>query len=405
MTRVTGTTELQALARRLAALDPDQRRRVEEELARRGVDLPAAVLTESTASRASFSVYFFSSAEKAGRDRYRLLLAAADIADRRGFEAVWTPERHFHTFGGPYPAPSVLAAALATRTERVALRAGSVVLPLHDPIRVAEEWSVVDNLSGGRAGISVASGFHPVDFVLAPDRFAGRREVLVDHLDVVHRLWRGEAVPARTGVGEEELIRIYPRPVQPTLPTWLTASGENDRSFELAGRLGVNVLTALLNQNVDQLARRIALYRTTLAEHGHDPDAHRVTVMIHTFVGDSDDDVRETVRQPLYQYLSTHLDLARSLAASLSDTEDLGDYAEHEDALLEFGFERYVEHASLIGTPRRCADMVRRLEAVGVDEIAALLDFGVDDDLVLTSLERLAGLRDELSRVDGERSG
>lgn len=393
---MTGS-DLEALAGRLGALSPAQRRQVEQELARRGVRVPAELYGKDTGRRASFSVYFFSSEENTGRGGYGLLLDAADLADRRGFEAVWTPERHFHSFGAPYPAPAVLAAALATRTERVGLRAGSVVLPLHDPIRVAEEWSVVDNLSGGRAGISVASGFHPVDFVFAPDRFAGRRDVLVDHLDVLRRLWRGESVAARTGAGEQEKIRVHPRPVQPELPVWLTASGENDRSFEVAGRLGVNVLTALLNQNVDQLERRISLYRTTLAEHGHDPDEHRVTVMIHTYLGDDHDELRETVRQPLYRYLSTHLDLARSLAASLADTEGLGDYAEHEDALLEFGFERYVEHASLIGTPSWCAAVVRRLEAAGVDEIAALLDFGVADDLVLASLERLADLRDELS--------
>ena len=81
------------------------------------------------------------------RDRYRLLLEGARFADRHGFAAVWTPERHFHAFGGLYPNPAVTGAALAAITERIGIRAGSVVLPLHNPIRVAEEWSVVDNLS------------------------------------------------------------------------------------------------------------------------------------------------------------------------------------------------------------------------------------------------------------------
>ena len=56
-------------------------------------------------------------------------------------------------------------------TERIEIRAGSVVLPLHNPIRCAEDWSVVDNLSNGRVGLSFASGWHANDFALAPDNF------------------------------------------------------------------------------------------------------------------------------------------------------------------------------------------------------------------------------------------
>jgi hypothetical protein len=61
---------------------------------------------------------------------------------------VWLPERHFHPLGGAYPNPALAAAALAVRTRRIRLRAGSVVLPLQDPVTIAEDWSFVDNLSG-----------------------------------------------------------------------------------------------------------------------------------------------------------------------------------------------------------------------------------------------------------------
>src|SRR6185369_2417219 len=126
-----------------------------------------------------FSLFYFASSNSEGqRDKYRLLLEGARFADRAGMTAVWTPERHFHAFGGPYPSPSVTAGALAVATERLQIRAGSVVLPLHSPIRVAEEWSVVDNLSGGRAGIAFASGWHADDFVFAPQSYTDRKEVL-----------------------------------------------------------------------------------------------------------------------------------------------------------------------------------------------------------------------------------
>src|SRR5206468_528301 len=123
-----------------------------------------------------FSLMFFSSTDQVHpHDRYDLLLNAAVFADQHGFTAVWTPERHFHAFGGLFPNPSVTSAALAMVTRRVALRAGSLVSPLHDVIRIAEEWAVVDNLSGGRVGVSFGSGWNVDDFVLAPNTYAQRQ--------------------------------------------------------------------------------------------------------------------------------------------------------------------------------------------------------------------------------------
>jgi natural product biosynthesis luciferase-like monooxygenase protein len=123
-----------------------------------------------------FGLFYFADDVRTGTDQYRLLLEGAKFADTHGFSAVWTPERHFHQFGGRYPNPAVTAAAIAAVTERIAIRAGSVVAPLHHPARIAEEWAVVDNLSGGRVGISFAPGWHLVDFALRPENYAGRRQ-------------------------------------------------------------------------------------------------------------------------------------------------------------------------------------------------------------------------------------
>jgi natural product biosynthesis luciferase-like monooxygenase protein len=385
--------DIDDLARRLAALDPEARRLVQARLAARAGTASEAA---TPSSPMDFSVFFFSAAQSAAGTRpYGLVLEASRIADQRGFEAVWTPERHFHEFGGPYPAPAVLAAALAPRTERIQLRAGSMVAPLHDPIRVCEDWAVVDNLSKGRVGLAFASGFHPLDFTFAPEAFASRRDITPRTVEQVRALWRGEKIRRRDGVGETE-VGTYPRPVQPELPVWLT--GESESTFRQAGRIGANVLTALLSQNIEQLRQRITAYRTTLRENGHDPDAHRVTLMLHSYVGVDRDEVRETVRAPFSTYLRTHLDLARSLAAAHANQAELEQYAQQEEELLEFGLERYMGHASLMGTPEDCRRTVLNLRSLGVDEIGCLVDFGVADDLVLAGIERIADLREHLVR-------
>src|SRR5437016_14188342 len=125
------------------------------------------------------SLFFFSAdATERQNNKYEMLLETAKFADAHGFTSVWTPERHFQRFGGLYGSPSVTGAALAVTTKRISIRAGSVVLPLQNPLRVAEEWAMIDNLSNGRVAISVASGWHVNDFVLSPDTYETRHAAL-----------------------------------------------------------------------------------------------------------------------------------------------------------------------------------------------------------------------------------
>lgn len=163
-------------------------------------------------------------------------MEAAAFADRHGFTAIWTPERHFHEFGGIFPNPSLLGAFLAARTTHVRIRAGSVVLPLHNPIRIAEEWSVVDNLSGGRVDLGFAVGWHPNDFVLEPDHYHERVRLTFDGIDTVRRLWRGGHYVGSNGFGEPTSVNIYPAPIQKELPVWVTCSAHSER-FTQAGRV------------------------------------------------------------------------------------------------------------------------------------------------------------------------
>ncbi|WP_433663909.1 MupA/Atu3671 family FMN-dependent luciferase-like monooxygenase [Nocardia sp. CA-128927] len=170
---------------------------------------------------------------------------------------------------------------LARTTERIRIRAGSVVLPLHDPVRVAEDWSVIDNLSGGRVDIAFATGWNPDDFVLAAADYTDREQVMLTGADKVRRLWRRESISLPNGKGEQVEIRTFPPPIQAELPMWITCSGAIGR-FEQAGELGANVLTALLFQDIDELRTKIEAYRKALAAHGHDPQTGHVTLMLHT---------------------------------------------------------------------------------------------------------------------------
>src|SRR6185369_2032311 len=404
------------IAKRFSSLTPEQLTLLELRLKKQGLRLPleqteeqtaAAVGLESSAQQTeqneedldwknkpgakslSFSLYFFSDdGSKDSPDKYRLVLESAKFADRNGFSAVWTPERHFQDFGGLYPNPSVLSAALAMITERVQIRAGSVALPLHHPVRVAEEWSVVDNLSNGRAAVSFASGWHPNDFIFAPAVYEDRKEVMFGYIELIQRLWAGETF-MMPGVGDQEVaVRLLPKPLQKRLPIWITSAGSPE-TWIRAGEIGANVLAALIGYSFEDLADRIRSYREARARGGYDPQTGIVSIMMHTFVGKNNNAVKEQVRAPFTHYLRSYFKQYDNVRVAADDvTED------DRDAIMKAAFELYFENNTLMGTPAKCSRVIEQLLAVGVDEIACLVDFGVEADAVLGNLQYLNELRE-----------
>ncbi|MFJ5104713.1 amino acid adenylation domain-containing protein [Streptomyces sp. NPDC088554] len=382
-----------ALARRTSAASPvpvpvPPKARPEPEPA------PAVRHPAALSPGCDFSLYFFGDyPEDAEHDKYTLIMDAADFADHHGFHALWFPERHFNSFGALFPNPSVLAAALAARTSRIRLHAGSVVLPLHHPIRVAEEWSMVDNISGGRAGLCFASGWHATDFALAPEHFGRHREVMYEQLATVRQLWSGQPVTVTAGDGKPAEIRLYPRPVQEQPPMYVAVVGNPD-SYRQAAAHDLGVVTNLMTQTVEQLAENIALYRRTRAEHGLDPAAGRVVVLVHTYLGDNAERARAEAYRPFVSYLRSSLSLFDQVTNSLGFEVDLDNTSEDDvEFLLGRAYERYCDSRALIGDEHTAAETVRRLVDAGADEIACFVDFGVPKEKVLAALPALDRVR------------
>ena len=128
--------------------------------------------------------------------------------------------------------------------------------------------------------------------------------------------------------------------------------------------------------------------------------------MLHTYVGPDEATVRETVRQPLIEYLRSSLNLVKQYAWTFPafkrregmdtapDAVDLTSLAKDEmDALLEHSFERYYETSGLFGTPDSCLTMIDAIKSIGVDDVACLIDFGVSSNAVLEHLPYLNQLR------------
>jgi natural product biosynthesis luciferase-like monooxygenase protein len=383
------------LSERIRSLTPEQQellhRRLERENRQPETPPPSRDSSATVAHKrrkVDFSIFFFSADGTANnQERYKLLIESAQFADRNGFNAVWTPERHFQAFGGLYPNPAVLSAALAMITERIQIRAGSVVLPLHSPVRVAEDWALVDNLSRGRVALSFATGWHKHDYVIAPQAYEDRRERMFRDIQVVRRLWAGQEVELQGVNGEKLLVKTLPRPIQPELPFWVTVT--SPATWRHAGEIGANVLTAFMGNTLEDLREQISDYRRARLENGHDPRTGIVSLMLHTYVGTNLDAVREKVREPLKHYLQSFIDQFRPL---MNDGLSAASSREMQ-SLLDFAFERYFDDSSLLGTPEKCMTMIDSLSAIGVNEAACLVDFGLDLGATIESLEHLTALR------------
>lgn len=388
------------LHERLRSLSPKERAALSQRLnlktggstpaAREGVHEKAAT-SVGLKRKMDFSLLYFSGGgTTAQADLYKTFLETVKFADSAGFKAIWIPERHFQEFGALYPNPAVLAAAAAMITRQIQIRAGSVVLPLHHPVRVMEEWSMVDNLSGGRVGISVATGWHPGDYLIAPQNYSRRREISIENLGLIRRLWAGKEVLMPDVDGKAAAATPFPRPIQRELPVWLTVSS-NPQTWVAAGAEGLNVLCALISHSLDQLPERIASYRKARADHGHDPDSGIVSLMLHTFTGEDTEECRRIVREPMLRYLEAFIEQNNRLAP-----EESKKLLRPQDrqALLEHTFRRYFEGNSLMGNREKCLALLDRLHGIGVNEAACLVEFGLPLDTILSGLEHLKTIRE-----------
>lgn len=300
-----------------------------------------------------------------------------------------------------FPNPAVTSAALAVATDRVQIRAGSCISPLHNTVRLAEDWSTVDNLSGGRVAVSFGAGWNVNDFALCPERYADRREVMFEQLDQVRRLWRGESVELPNGLGKPTELSLFPRPVQPELPVWLTSSG-NVRTFADAGARGANLLTHLIGQDLPQLTEKIKAYRQARAEAGLPAAEGVVSLMLHTHLTEDAAAARSLTREPFREYLRSAVVLETKSAKGggtisgglASPGEDLPE--DLLEDLLDMTYERYLSGGSLIGSADSCQPLIKEFEAAGVDEIACLVDFGLESKDILAGLPELVRLADRL---------
>lgn len=354
--------------------------------------LPAAMPRErKPRAGMRFSFLFFSDVRKdiSDAEKYAFMRDVTVFADRAGFEAIYLPERHFHEFGSIYANPAIVAAHLIPQTSRIRFRTAGVSLPLHHPAEVVEWWAMNDVLSQGRVDLGFGSGWAKEDFILAPENYEDRRRICSERISVIQRLWRGETVAFPGPGGQQIAIGVHPRPVQRELKVWFLVT-QSDEGFIHAGRQGYNVFTMLYGNNLDAMRGKIALYREARRQAGLDPDAGVVSLMLHTLVLEDGARVAKVVEGPFKAYIRSSLEAHLKAAVDEKGGTPLGEAEKAK--VLDYAYQRYFRTGAIFGTVEEGRRIVDQAIAAGVDEIACLVDFGVDYSVVRQSLPHLQRL-------------
>jgi natural product biosynthesis luciferase-like monooxygenase protein len=299
---------------------------------------------------------------------YGELLEQVEAAESLGFDAFWIAEHHFHEYGG-IPSPPVWMAAAAQRTKRIRLGAGVVVLPFRNPLQVAEDYAMVDVLSGGRLNLGTGSGYlkHEFDgFGLDP---AEKRDRFDEALDILLRAWSGEPVSYEGRYHRVKDVRLNVLPLQrPHPPVWI-AILRNEAAAQV-GKRGFSpmMIPYATTEQLTELAETVTAFRAAFAASGRDPAEATVPFGLHTYVADSVEAATREAKEAMDRYVRTRLYARQRPYELLVDKQ-----------LIAFG------------SPEDVIRVARSYERAGLTDFLAITNFGgLPHARVLRSMELMA---------------
>jgi alkanesulfonate monooxygenase SsuD/methylene tetrahydromethanopterin reductase-like flavin-dependent oxidoreductase (luciferase family) len=238
---------------------------------------------------------------------YEELAQQCVLAERLGYDGFFIAEHHFHEYG-VVPSPPVMLAALAQRTSRIRLGPAIAVLPFHHPLAVAEQYAMVDVLSGGRLVLGVGSGYLKHEFEGFAVDGAEKRERFDEALAILARALTGERVTyeGRFWTVRDAAINV-PVVQRPTPPIYVAVL-RKEAAYHV-GRQGHRIIAvpyASLDR-FDEVAGMLEEFRRGRAEAGREIGDDDAIFAFHTHVAESDDEARSLAAEPFDLYVETRL--------------------------------------------------------------------------------------------------
>jgi alkanesulfonate monooxygenase SsuD/methylene tetrahydromethanopterin reductase-like flavin-dependent oxidoreductase (luciferase family) len=306
-------------------------------------------------------------------DRYRDLVAEAVEADRLGFDTIWLAEVHFAPHFSVMPTPLLLLSAIAARAQRLRLGLAVNLVPLHHPMRLAEETATLDVLSGGRVEFGAGRGAFPLNYRGYGVPVSESRALFEEALEFIRRAWTEERLTFRGRHFAADAVDVVPKPLQrPHPPIRLAAN--SPETFVFAGEHAYPIFAGGPVNPFPVLADRLAIYDRALASRGLARPGDWFAGLLMTFVGKSRAAVRPLVEPSLRNYFNS--------VAEIIEPETLapGHQAEFEKVktrLLNMPYETVDQIMAAYGEPAYCIDRIEELrERFGFTRLVCWFETG-----------------------------
>lgn len=313
---------------------------------------------------------------RAHKDLYAEMLDEISMAEEMGFDSAWLTEHHFLK-DGYCPSLMVAGAAIAARTKKIRIGTGVLLMPLHDPVRVAEDAAVVDLISGGRLILGIGLGYRPEEFAGFGRSLRERRGRMEESLEILNGSWRDEPFTFDGKYYKLENVNVTPKPVQRPIPIWIGAFTEP--AIRRAARIGAPLYVPAIGI-IPIVKYLFDMHSSLLKEYGRNPDDFEKPLVREIYISDKKSDkiwekIKENVTYTAKGYASwgSMVDREGNL---LSDPDD--------PVLYDIAREQ-----SIIGTPEECIETVKRYkDELPVNNLICRFKFpGISHDEAVRSMK------------------
>jgi alkanesulfonate monooxygenase SsuD/methylene tetrahydromethanopterin reductase-like flavin-dependent oxidoreductase (luciferase family) len=306
-------------------------------------------------------------------------------ADKIGMHSAWIGEHHFNSLG-VLSCPDIVLSNIASRTRNIRLAPAVTVLPLHHPIRVAEQWATLDLLSNGRVDFAAGRGYDRREYLPFRVSFEENQSIFEEGLELVRMLWAADGRISHDGKHYSFAdVRITPKPVQQPIPTYVGSFSLP--SIELAARLGCGLIVAPFAAAISfgGLQRVADLYHEACARHGKTPGRLMCSYFTH-FADTKAQDAAQRARQIRY-YKECAIPALPSDPKTIPPSYRY--FVDIVDRLQKAKAEDLTENSVLLGDSSRIAETLKKVEAAGFEEVILYFNIG---------LKPHAQVKDEMAR-------
>ena len=249
---------------------------------------------------------------------YQQILEQVELAEELGWECFMFNEHHFLGYGGLVANPAVLLAAAAARTSKIRLGPCIAILPLRHPLHSAEDYAMVDAISGGRLEFGIGSGNTEIDYKVFGVSRENDRQRLREAIDVISKTWANERISHAGQFWSFDELTVYPRPIQqPSPPIWV--AGTSAQGLGWAGRQGYHIMTVGHPHPPEKVRPGVEAWKQGLMTSGYDLKTKHCQFHVRTHVSERSANARSIAMAAIKRYDEISRIGRRSLTASPED--------------------------------------------------------------------------------------